>query len=119
VAFAACALVMILPWMVKNWVWLDNPFSPFLNTLFPNPHINISFEKGYAEHMRNYDGLASRWVIPLEVTLRGNKLCGLLGPLYLLAPLALVALRHPHGRKLLVAALVFGLTYAPISAHGS
>jgi hypothetical protein len=108
----ACALLMMVPWMAKNWLWLDNPFSPFFNRLFPNPYIHISFEQHYAEHMRNYPGLESHWQIPLEVTLRGAVLCGLIGPLFLLSPLALLALRHPHGRKLLFAALVFGSTYA-------
>ncbi|MCW5982415.1 MAG: glycosyltransferase family 39 protein [Bryobacteraceae bacterium] len=106
-----CALLMMTPWMLKNWIWLDNPFSPFFNAWFPNPHIHQSFEAGYARHMRNYEGIESRWAIPLEVTVRGTKLCGLVGPVFLLAPLALLALRHPHGRKLLLAALVFGATY--------
>jgi hypothetical protein len=106
-----CALIMIVPWMAKNWFWLDNPFSPFFNSWFPNPYIHPSFEAGYANHMRNYE-LSSRWSIPLEVTVRGTKLCGLVGPLFLLAPMALLALRHPHGRNLLLAATVFGATYA-------
>jgi hypothetical protein len=111
-AMAACAVLMMAPWLIKNWLWLDNPFSPFFNRLFPNPYIHVSFEQHYAEHMRNYEGLASRWQIPLEVTVRGAVLCGLIGPLFLLAPLALGALRRPHGRRLLAAALIFGSTYA-------
>lgn len=109
---AACAFLMMAPWLVRNWLWFDNPFSPFLNRVFPNPYIHVSFEQHYAEHMRHYDGLASRWQIPLEVTVRGAVLCGLVGPLFLLAPLALAAWRHPQGRRLLLAALVFGSTYA-------
>ena len=62
--------------------------------------------------MRNYTGLKSHWEIPLEVTTRGTVLCGLLGPVFLLAPLALFALREPAGRQLLLAAAVFGATYA-------
>lgn len=109
---AACALVMMAPWLVRNWLWFDNPFSPFFNRLFPNPYIHVSFEQHYAEHMRHYEGLASHWQIPLEVAVRGAVLCGLVGPLFLLAPLALGAVRHAHGRRLLVAALLFGSTYA-------
>ncbi len=109
---AACAFLMMAPWLVRNWLWFDNPFSPFFNRLFPNPYIHVSFEQHYAEHMRNYEGLASRWEIPLEVTVRGAALCGLIGPLFLLAPLALGALRRPHGRRLLAATLIFGSTYA-------
>jgi hypothetical protein len=43
---------------------------------------------------------------------RGQALGGLLGPVFLFSPLALVALRDPVGRRLLAAALLFGLPYA-------
>jgi hypothetical protein len=46
----------------------------------------------------------------MEVT-TGGTLSGLLGPVFLLAPLALPALRKSHGRRLLLGALVFGATY--------
>ncbi|MCP5113502.1 MAG: glycosyltransferase family 39 protein, partial [bacterium] len=55
VIFSVCALLMIAPWVAKNWVWLGNPGSPFFNSVFPNPHIHVAFEKGYAEHLRHYD----------------------------------------------------------------
>ncbi len=107
-----CAAAMIAPWMVKNWILLANPVSPFLNKVFSNPYVHVSFEEDYARHMRNYEGLANHWQIPVEVTVRGGVLCGLLGPLFLLAPVALVALRRAQGRSLLLAGLVFGLPYA-------
>lgn len=109
---SACVVLMAAPWAIKNWVWLDNPVSPFFNTVFPNPHVHPTFEAGYRQNMRNYAGLKSHWDIPLEVTVRGEALAGMLGAVFLLAPLALLSLRERHGRKLLVAALVFGATYA-------
>ena len=109
---AACAALMIAPWMIKNAVWLDNPVSPFLNQVFPNPYIHVSFEKDYRRVMRHYDGLKSDRDIPLELTVRGGVLGGLFGPMFLLAPLALLSLRWPAGRSLLAAALVFALPYA-------
>ena len=109
---AACAAIPVIPWLAKNWIWLGNPFSPFFNRWFPNPYIHVSFEQEYVHHMRNYIGLQSHWEIPLEVTIRGAVLCGLLGPVFLLSPLALGALRGGVGRRLLVAAVTFGLPYA-------
>ena len=106
-----CALVMIVPWMAKNWIWLGNPVSPFLNQVFPNPYIHISFEREYAAHMRHYLGLSSYWALPWEAAVRGGVLHGFLGPVFLLAPLGLVALRRAEGRRLLLAALVLALTY--------
>jgi len=56
--------------------------------------------------------------IPLEVTLRGLRLTGVVGPLFLLSPFALLALRRRQGRQLLLAALVFGAAYpASIAAR--
>lgn len=106
-----CALAMILPWMAKNWIVVDNPFSPFLNRIFPSPYVHASFEQEYTAAMRNYQGLKSSWEIPLEVTVRGATLAGLLGPLFLLAPIGLFALREEPGRRLLLAGTIFGVAY--------
>jgi hypothetical protein len=106
---ALCASLMVLPWMAKNWVWVDNPVSPFFNKLFPNPYITPAAEQEYADHFAMYD-LKSRWQIPMEVTVRGS-LSGLVGPVFLLSPLALLALWNRQGRRLLAAAVVFGAFY--------
>ncbi len=84
---AGCAAVMIAPWVIKDAMWLHNPVSPFLNQVFPNPYIHVSFEKEYSATMRHYEGLKSNAEIPLEVTVRGGTLGGLVGPVFLLAPL--------------------------------
>jgi hypothetical protein len=110
--FTAAAALMILPWVVRNAIWFQNPFSPLLNAWFPNQWIHVSFEQDYAEMMRRYVGLESATQIPWEITLRGRVLNGFLGPLFLLAPVALLALRWPLGRRLLAAGLVFALPYA-------
>lgn len=104
------ALAFILPWMAKNWIEVANPFSPFANRLFPNPYVHIWFEDYYRKFLRVYS-LTSYWQIPLQVTVRGDLTAGLLGPIFLLSPLALLALRFRAGRQLLLAALIFGLTY--------
>ena len=110
---AACiAAIWIAPWMAKDAILLGNPISPFGNKLFPNPYVHVSFEEEYAVQMRHYGGIASRWDIPLEVTVRGQVLCGLLGPFFLLAPIALLAWRKPHGKRLLFAAAFFSLGFA-------
>jgi hypothetical protein len=106
-----CAMLLIAPWLLKNWIWVDNPFSPFFNKIFPNPYVHVSLEEDWRQYLRHYIGLGSYWEIPLEVAVRGRVLCGLLGPVFLLAPLALLALRERAGRRLLAAALVFGCVY--------
>jgi hypothetical protein len=109
VIVAALASFVIAPWLIKNWLWLDNPVAPFFNRLFPNPYVLASFEDTYRRTLSLYH-LHSRWQIPWEVTTRGT-LSGMLGPVFLLAPIALLALRTSQGRRILLAALVFGANY--------
>ena len=84
--------------------WWQNPLAPFFNNWFPNPYVQYWFELDYRRHMSMY-ALTSWSQIPLEVTVHGSLLNGLLGPVFLLTPLAFLALRYPEGRRLLLAAV--------------
>jgi hypothetical protein len=108
---ASAAAVLILPTLVKNSIVVHNPVAPFFNRLFPNPYVHVAFEDRYREHQRTYHAIQSAGEIPWQLTVAGEKLQGLLGPAFLLAPLALFALRYEAGRQLLLAALVFFLPY--------
>ena len=103
------ALLMIAPWTLRNWFWVGNPFAPFFNSWFPNPYYHAGMERIYAEGLRHYTGIKHYWEIPLQLTLRGGLVDGMFGPVFLLAPLGLLALRLQCGRRLLFAALVFAL----------
>ena len=91
---------MIAPWMLKNWIEVRNPIAPFGNTVFRNPYFHPMEEAQYQLAMRWYD-VQDKRTLPLEVILRGGKTQGLLGPLFLLSPIALLALRFRAGRRLL------------------
>ena len=106
---AGLVTLMAAPWLLKNWLWLGNPVSPFMNRVFPNPFIHISFEDEYRRYFRTYD-LPSLRPLFWMVTVTG-QLGGQLGPLFLLAPLALFSLRKPEGRRVLLAGLFFFLPY--------
>ena len=108
---AAAAAVLVLPTLVKNSIVVHNPVSPFFNRLFPNPYVHVAFEDELRQHFRDYRAIHSVWEIPWQLAVSGEKLQGLLGPVFLLAPLALLSLRYPAGRQLLLAALVFFLPY--------
>ena len=97
------------PWLLRNWIWYRNPLAPFFNQMFPNPWVMVGFEKIYRRMLATYE-LPSLWQLPMQVTTYG-KLAGLLGPVFLLAPIALLALRSRAGRPLLLGALVFGANY--------
>ena len=110
VIVAAAALALALPCLIKNQVMLGNPLFPFANKLFPNRVIQPAFEDVMARQMRSY-GSVRFSEIPRETTVRGLRLTGVVGPIFLLAPLALLTLRRREGRQLLLATLVFGLPY--------
>jgi len=104
----AAALVMI-PWPVKNWMWTGNPAAPFFNRLFPNPYVHVSFEKSYTRFFANYN-LPEYHSLPWKLAV-GGDLDGAIGPLFLLAPVALLSLRSADGRRCLAAAVFFLLLY--------
>ena len=106
----ALAAVMIAPWMIKNLIEVGNPVSPFANRLFPNPYVHVSQEESWRRYLQMYE-LTSYRELPLQLTIQGNHIAGFFGPLFLLAPLALLALRFPAGRRLLLAGALFSLTY--------
>src|SRR5437764_5866001 len=66
-------------------------------------------ERIYAGLLSQYQGIKHNWQIPLELTLRGQFTDGLFGPLFLLAPFALFALRLRFGRLIVLAAVIFAL----------
>ena len=106
---AVAAASIALPWLIKNWIWLGNPVSPFFNRLFPNPYVHVSFEDFYRGYFSHY-GLSTLKPLFWIVTVTG-QLGGQIGPLFLLAPLSLLALRSKAGRHCLIAACFFLLPY--------
>jgi hypothetical protein len=106
---AACGAMMIVPWMAKNWIYAQNPVAPFFNKVFRNPYRHVIGEQEYNDFLSRYD-VENKWTLPLEVTVRGWKTTGLIGPIFLLAPVALLALRFREGRRLLLPGI---LLFAP------
>ncbi len=107
---AACSIPMIAPWMIKNWVEVRNPVAPLGNAIFRNPYVHVSFEQALNENFQRY-GLANKWTLPVEVTMRGDKTEGVIGPVFLAAPLALLALWQRAGRRLMAAGAILLAVY--------
>jgi len=109
--WALCIGVVAMagPWMLRNWIWLGNPFAPFLNSWFPNPYWSASAEHEYLAGLREYPHFKSYWDFISQLTVLGGLVPGMIGPVFLLLPLALLALRQPHGRKLLFAGAVYAI----------
>jgi hypothetical protein len=97
------------PWLVRNSFWVGNPVAPFLNRWFPNSFYSVDLEVAYVSDLRHIEGFHHWWEVPLDLAIYGAKLPGFVGPVFLLAPIALLALRYPIGRRLLGAAVIFSL----------
>jgi hypothetical protein len=106
----ALAALSIVPWLAKNYAYTGNPLAPFFNTWFPNPFVHVQFEVEYQQWFRRYD-LTDLRLIPWEVTVPGFQLGGALGPLFLLTPVGLLALRRPAGRAVALAFVVALVPY--------
>lgn len=103
------ALLIAAPWMIKNIAYVANPFYPFFNRFFPNPYFYELVERQYRDAMAHQNGV-SFWSIPWQVTV-GQHLIGIIGPVFLLAPLALLSLRSRIGRQVLPAFFIILLPF--------
>ncbi|MGA3099387.1 MAG: glycosyltransferase family 39 protein [Bryobacteraceae bacterium] len=103
------AAALIAPWMIRNWIWVGNPLAPFFNRWFPNPYYHTGMEKIYLEQLRHYTDIKHFSQVFTQLTMRGGLVGGIIGPVFLLAPLGLLAARCRQGRRLLLAALVFAI----------
>jgi hypothetical protein len=109
-AAAALGALIPAPYLVRNCIWFHNPIAPFGNAIFRNPYFHVSSEKAYIEGQAHLHGVT--WSeLPLELTIGGPKLQESLGAMYLLSPIALVGFLWPESRFLVLAALVWGLSY--------
>jgi hypothetical protein len=100
---------LIAPWMIRNAIWVGNPLAPFFNSWFPNPYYHTGMEKVYLEQLRHYTEIHHFFQIFTQLTVRGGLVGGIIGPVFLLAPLGLLAARRREGRLLLLAALALAI----------
>jgi hypothetical protein len=104
--FSCASALMILPWVIRALLLTGNPLAPLGNRIFANDSFHAFNEDILARNLAHY-GASNWWEIPWSLTVDGFALQGLIGPVFLLAPLALLALRKPQGRLLLALAALF------------
>jgi hypothetical protein len=109
IMLAACSAAVAVPWVLRNWMVFGNPLAPFFNQWFPNPYFHLSWEQSLRLFGGTY-GVTNLWLIPWKVIVDGD-LGGQLGPVFLAAPVALISLATPVGRRIAFAALVFLAPY--------
>ncbi|MGJ5817652.1 glycosyltransferase family 39 protein [Paludibaculum fermentans] len=109
VLFAATSSLSILPWMLRDLVLTGNPLAPLGNRIFPNDAFHVAMEQSLGQYLRDY-GVSWRQ-LPWAITVDGVALQGLIGPVFLLLPLVLLAWKKPAGRAVLAAAAVLTLPW--------
>ena len=107
--FAAAGIVMIAPWMVRDAVLSGNPVAPLFNRWFPNPYFHAAMEEFLSKTLRSYGGYGLRDA-PWELAI-GGHLQGLFGPLLLILPVGLLALRRRQGRWCCLAAAAMAVPW--------
>jgi hypothetical protein len=105
---AACSLAIAAPWILKNAIMVRNPVSPFVNSIFPNPYMSEWLETNWLQAQRTRSGVTAM-EMPLELTIGGGRLYGVLGPVFLFSPILLLGLTQRAGRRLALAALLFAI----------
>jgi 4-amino-4-deoxy-L-arabinose transferase-like glycosyltransferase len=105
---AAMGFLAIAPWMARDVLLTGNPLAPLCNNLFPNAWFHAFLDRVLGAEMRSYGGAFSVVTAPWQLTISGN-LEGILGPVFLLAPLGLLSLRYPAGRLCWAAASIAAL----------
>jgi hypothetical protein len=103
------ALVVVAPWMLRDVIMTGNPLAPLFNRFFPNPYFHPAMEKGLAAALGSLWGVPP-WRVPYELIL-GGAFGGMVGPVFFLLPLALLALRKPAGRLCWMAAALLALPW--------
>jgi 4-amino-4-deoxy-L-arabinose transferase-like glycosyltransferase len=106
---AAAALLVIAPWMLRNVFVAGNPVAPLGNAIFPTQYFHLPMEKSLVEGWRHYAGFSFPSA-PWELT-AGSKLQGNFGPVFLLLPIGLLALRQKAGRSIWLAAAVLAIPW--------
>lgn len=95
------------PYLARNALWYGDPVFPFANAVFPNRYFRASNEREYIEGQVHLNGVT--WAeMPRELTFGGTKLPDSLGPVYVLAPIALAGLAWPASRPLALGFLAVG-----------
>jgi hypothetical protein len=105
----AAALVPIAPWLIRNSIVAGNPIAPLGNAFFPTQYFHLAMEHSLAQSWRYYEGFTLHGA-PWELAVKG-RLQGVFGPVFLLLPIGLLALRRPTGRWIWLAGALLAIPW--------
>ena len=107
--FLGCAAIAILPWLLRNFFQFHNPVFPFYSNWFESPYFYSYVEDNFRDSLAHMNDV--KWSeIPVQA-MWGGRLIGVLGPVFVIAPIGLLAFRSKLGRFALAAIPFFVLAY--------
>ena len=109
ILFAAGIALTAGPWMIRSAVITRNPLAPLADSVFPNAYFHIATDRDLAQGMRSLRGVAPSEV-PWELAF-GDHLMGTFGPMLLLLPIGLLAIRRPAAQICLIGALILAIPW--------
>ncbi|HWE53757.1 MAG TPA: hypothetical protein VG273_28460 [Bryobacteraceae bacterium] len=98
------------PYLLRNWIWFDNPVAAFGNAIFHNAWFHLSEERAYQHQMSFYGGVSWR-EIAMGLTIGNSKLPDSYGPVFLLMPLGAAGLIWRESRLLVMTGLALAVVY--------
>ncbi len=86
VIYGSISLLIVSPWLIKNYVFTGNPVYPFLNNIFKSPlmpPINPTFDRELYGMGNNF---FKRYILsPWNLTFHGEKYGGVISPIFLIS----------------------------------
>lgn len=88
-----CVLLIIsglifLPWLIKNLFFTGNPVYPFLDRVFHSPLWTEGIDDYWFSYLRDDYGMGRGLIdylkLPWNLTMRGDRFVGTIGPIFLL-----------------------------------
>jgi hypothetical protein len=108
--FAAGAAIPAFPWLLRASLMTGNPIAPMLNAWFPHDGLDASVDRDLLTYYSPFSTTFHwRSMLPDYTVSGGHE--ALLGPAFLLLPLALFAARTKPGRKLLAYSLFLTIPF--------
>ena len=105
IAFAAGVLALAAPWMIRAYILTGNPVAPFLSA----SGLDTQLARTFSAFRPGFDWMGAIW----NYTVHGGNQ-GVVGPLFLLLPLAFLGIRRRATVWMLLAAVLLAL---PILAN--
>ena len=109
--YVVVVLLIFSPWLLKNYLFLNNPIAPWGAELFTESKVTANQASGYFKHIAGHgvsiEGVKDLFLLPWELTFHGYKYGGgfdVMGPIFLLfIPILFLRMKIDKIEKIVIA----------------